>query len=117
MKVGSHSVEARKLAFFVGEQAILFGAFVGAALAAGRSLGLEVPARAALFVEAAAATLVVQTGLYMADLYDFKVAFHDAPRAMRLLKALGAGTIVCGIGMLLMAGALPRPPPAGGRPR
>ena len=106
MKVGSFSVEARKLAFFAGEQAILFGAFVGAAFVAGRGLGLALPPGAALFVEAAAATLVLQTGLYMADLYDFKIAFHDAPRAIRLLKALGAVTIVCGIGMALMPGPL-----------
>jgi sugar transferase (PEP-CTERM system associated) len=106
MKVGSHSVEARKIAFFVLEQALLFGAFVGAALGAERALGVGRLARAMLLVEAASTTLAVQLGLYLADLYDFKVAFADAPRAMRLLKALGVVTILCGIGTLLLPGPL-----------
>ena len=60
-----------------------------------------------MLVEAACATAALQVGLYLADLYDFKVAYTDAPRATRLLKAIGATTIVCGIGTLIMPGPSP----------
>jgi sugar transferase (PEP-CTERM system associated) len=105
MGVGSHSLEARKLAFFVVEEVLLFSAFLAAAALATRTLGLQ-PPRALVFLEAAGATLAIQGGIYLADLYDFKVAFRDAPRAARLMRALGAVTIVCGVGTLLMPGPL-----------
>ncbi|HZS41120.1 MAG TPA: exopolysaccharide biosynthesis polyprenyl glycosylphosphotransferase [Polyangia bacterium] len=106
MSVGSPSLPARKLAFFVGEQIILFLSFVGGALLVTRSFGPG-PSRTMLLVQAALATLSLQAGLYLADLYDFKVAFRDAPRAARLLRALGAVTIVCGVATLLVPGPSP----------
>ena len=106
MRVGTHYVEARKFAFFVGEQVVLFGSFVGAALAVAFLLGLQ-PNRALILTEAATATIALQIGLYLADLYDFKVAYEDARKHTRLLKTLGAVTIVCGVGMLLMPGPTP----------
>lgn len=96
-------VESRKLGFFVGEQLVLFGAFLAAALLAAHGLGVGADLVRVL-VEAACATAALQLGLYLADLYDFKVAWQDAPRAGRLLKALGAVTIVCGLGALLIPG-------------
>ncbi|MGZ3408438.1 MAG: exopolysaccharide biosynthesis polyprenyl glycosylphosphotransferase, partial [Polyangia bacterium] len=96
-------VESRKLGFFVGEQLLLFGAFVVTALAVARGLGVNADLFRVL-VEAACATAALQVGLYLADLYDFKVAYTDAPKAARLLKAIGATTIVCGIGTLMMPG-------------
>ena len=99
-------VESRKLGFFVAEQLLLFGAFLATATVVARGLG----ANADWFrvcVEAACATAALQVGLYLADLYDFKVAYQDAPKAARLLKALGATTIVCGIGTLLIPGPSP----------
>ena len=36
-----------------------------------------------VLVEGACATAALQVGLYLADLYDFKVAYTDAPRATR----------------------------------
>lgn len=102
MSVRSY-VESRKLGFFVGEQLALFGAFVVTALAVAHGLGASADwIRVA--VEAACATAALQGGLYLADLYDFKVAYQDAPRAARLLKAIGATTILCGIGTLLVPG-------------
>ena len=106
MRVGTHYVEARKTAFFVGEQLVLFCSFIGAALAVASMLGLS-PSRALLVTEAIAATVALQVGLYLADLYDFKVAWEDARRHRRLLKTLGAVTIVCGVGMLLAPGPIP----------
>jgi sugar transferase (PEP-CTERM system associated) len=106
VSVGGHSLSSRKLAFFVGEQLILFCAFLGAALTVTRSFGPG-PSRASLLVEAALATLGLQLGIYLADLYDFKVALRDAPRAARLLKALGAVTILCGLATLLVPGPEP----------
>src|SRR5579862_4130714 len=103
MSVGAHSVETRKLAFFVAEQVLLFASFVGAAWAGAHAFGAG-PSRAFLLAAAALATLGLQAGLYLADLYDFKVAFDDAPRAARLLKAIGAVTIVCGAAILLVPG-------------
>ncbi len=99
-------VESRKLGFFVGEQVVLFGAFCLTALAVARGLGINAD-WIRVCVEAACATAALQVGLYLADLYDFKVAYEDAPRAARLLKALGAVTIVCGIGTLLVPGPSP----------
>jgi sugar transferase (PEP-CTERM system associated) len=58
-----------------------------------------------VYLEAAVATIAIQIGLYLADLYDFKVAWEDARNPRRLLKALGAVTIVCGIAMLLAPGS------------
>jgi len=96
-------VESRKLGFFVAEQILLFGAFVVTALTVARGLGM--PADwFRMLVEAACATAALQGGLYLADLYDFKVAYTDAPRAARLLKAIGATTIVCGVGTLMIPG-------------
>ena len=84
-------------AFFVGEQLLLFGAFVVDGAVVARGLGVSADWLRVL-VEAACATAALQVGLYLADLYDFKVAYTDAPRATRLLKAIGATTIVCGVG-------------------
>jgi sugar transferase (PEP-CTERM system associated) len=105
MSVRTH-VETRKLGFFVGEQLLLFGAFVATAVAVARGLGVGAD-WIRILVEAAFATAALQVGLYLADLYDFKVAYQDAPRATRLLKALGATTIVCGVGTLLIPGPSP----------
>jgi sugar transferase (PEP-CTERM system associated) len=99
-------VESRKLGFFVGEQLLLFAAFVVTAHVVARGLGVNADWFRVL-VEAACATAALQVGLYLADLYDFKVAYSDAPRAARLLKAIGATTIVCGLSMLLMPGPSP----------
>ncbi|MDB4971319.1 MAG: capsular polysaccharide biosynthesis protein [Myxococcales bacterium] len=99
-------VESRKLGFFVGEQLLLFAAFVVSALAVARGLGLNAD-WFRVCIEAACATAALQVGLYLADLYDFKVAYQDAPRATRLLKAIGAATIVCGLGTLLIPGPSP----------
>ncbi|HEY1587233.1 MAG TPA: exopolysaccharide biosynthesis polyprenyl glycosylphosphotransferase [Polyangia bacterium] len=99
-------VESRKLGFFVVEQVLLFCAFVVTALTVARGLGLPADWFRVL-VEAACATAALQLGLYLADLYDFKVAYTDAPRATRLLKAIGATTIVCGDGTLLLPGPSP----------
>ena len=99
--------EARKLVFFVGEELALFGAFVVAALLVAHVEGAAPPRL--LLVEAVAVTLTLQLGLYLADLYDFKVAFRDAPRATRQLKELGPVTIACGVAVLI----LPRPWHAG----
>jgi sugar transferase (PEP-CTERM system associated) len=99
-------VERSKLGFFVGEQLMLFGAFLVTALAVARGLGVNAD-WLRILVEAACATAALQVGLYLADLYDFKVAYQDAPRAARLLKAIGAATIVCGIGTLLIPGPSP----------
>jgi sugar transferase (PEP-CTERM system associated) len=104
MRVGSHSMEARKAAFFVAEQLLLFSSFVGATALAARAAGAA-PDWTKIGVEGAVATGALQLALYLADLYDFKVAWTDAPRAARLLKALGATTILCGIGTLLIPGA------------
>src|SRR5258706_483663 len=104
MRVGSHSVEARKAAFFVAEQLLLFTSFVGATMLVARAVGAP-PDWIKICVEAAVATGALQLALYLADLYDFKVAYQDAPKAARLLKALGATTILCGIGTLLLPGA------------
>ena len=52
---------------------MLFGAFVAAALAVARGLGVNADWFRVL-VEAACATAALQVGLYLADLYDFKVA-------------------------------------------
>src|SRR4051812_13432303 len=101
MRVGTHYVEARKTAFFVGEQLVLFASFVGAALAVAFMMGLT-PSHGLLYAEAATATIAIQLGLYLADLYDFKVAWEDARQHRRLLKTLGAVTIVCGIVMMLI---------------
>src|SRR4051812_44614213 len=81
-------VESRKLGFFVAEQLLLFGAFVATALAVAHGLGVNAE-WIRIAVEAACATAALQVGLYLADLYDFKVAWQDAPRAARLLKAIG----------------------------
>ncbi len=102
MSVRTH-VESRKVGLFVGEQLLLFGAFVATALAVARAVGLEAD-WLRLLVEAACATAALQIGLYLADLYDLKVAYSDSPKAARLLKAIGATTIVCGIGTLLIPG-------------
>src|SRR6478735_10968772 len=99
-------VESRKLGFFVGEQLALFGAFIATALAVAHGLGAEAD-WFRVSVEAACATAALQVGLYLADLYDFKVAYQDAPRAARLLRAIGATTIVCGLGTLLIPGPSP----------
>jgi sugar transferase (PEP-CTERM system associated) len=99
-------VESRKLGFFVGEQLLLFVAFLLTALAVAHGLGVAAD-WFRILVEAACATAALQLGLYLADLYDFKVAYQDAPRAARLLKAIGASTIVCGIGTLLIPGPSP----------
>jgi sugar transferase (PEP-CTERM system associated) len=99
-------VESRKLGFFVGEQLALFGAFVATALAVAHGLGVGAD-WLRVSVEAACATAALQVGLYLADLYDFKVAYQDAPRAARLLRAIGATTIVCGIGTLMIPGPSP----------
>jgi exopolysaccharide biosynthesis polyprenyl glycosylphosphotransferase len=99
-------VESRKLGFFVGEQLVLFAAFVVTALAVARGLGVNADWFRVL-VEAACATAALQIGLYLADLYDFKVAYTDSPKAARLLKAIGATTIVCGVGTLMMPGPSP----------
>jgi sugar transferase (PEP-CTERM system associated) len=99
-------VESRKLGFFVAEQVALFGAFMVTALAVARGLGVSADWFRVL-VEAACATAALQAGLYLADLYDFKVAYQDAPKAARLLKALGATTMVCGVGTLLIPGPSP----------
>jgi sugar transferase (PEP-CTERM system associated) len=99
-------VESRKLGFFVGEQVVLFAAFLATALAVARGLGISAD-WIRVGIEAACATAALQLGLYLADLYDFKVAYEDAPRAARLLKALGAVTIVCGAGTLLIPGPSP----------
>jgi sugar transferase (PEP-CTERM system associated) len=103
MRVGSRYLESRKLAFFVGEQIALFGSFVAATLIVGRALGQNADWFRVL-TEAAVVTTALQIGLYLADLYDFGVAWKDAPRAERLLKCLGATTIVCGVGTLLLPG-------------
>jgi sugar transferase (PEP-CTERM system associated) len=103
MRVGSRYLESRKLAFFVGEQIALFGSFVAATLIVGRALG-QTADWFRILTEAAVVTTALQIGLYLADLYDFGVAWKDAPRAERLLKCLGATTIVCGIGTLLLPG-------------
>jgi sugar transferase (PEP-CTERM system associated) len=99
-------VESRKLGFFVGEQLALFGAFIATALAVAHGLGVGAD-WLRVSVEAACATAALQVGLYLADLYDFKVAYQDAPRAARLLRAIGATTIVCGLGTLLIPGPSP----------
>jgi sugar transferase (PEP-CTERM system associated) len=103
MRLGHRYLESRKLAFFVGEQLALFVAFVSATLMVGRALGQNAEWFRVLS-EAAVVTTALQIGLYLADLYDFGVAWRDAPRAERLLKTLGATTIVCGIGTLLLPG-------------
>jgi sugar transferase (PEP-CTERM system associated) len=103
MRAGSY-VEARKLAFFIGEQMVLFGSFVAAALVVARLSGAT-PNRIVIYTEAAAATAVLQLGLYLADLYDFAVAWKDARRPARLLKTLGAVTIVCGLALLAVPGS------------
>jgi exopolysaccharide biosynthesis polyprenyl glycosylphosphotransferase len=99
-------VESRKLGFFVVEQVLLFVAFLVTALAVARGLGVNAD-WFRILVEAACATAALQFGLYLADLYDFKVAYQDAPKAARLLKAIGATTIVCGAGTLLIPGPSP----------
>ncbi|MGZ3438070.1 MAG: hypothetical protein ACXVDD_01055, partial [Polyangia bacterium] len=99
-------VESRKLGFFVGEQLLLLTAFVVTALGVARGLGVNADWLRVL-VEAACATAALQAGLYLADLYDFKVAYSDAPKAARLLKAIGATTIVLGVGTLMMPGPSP----------
>jgi sugar transferase (PEP-CTERM system associated) len=99
-------VESRKLGFFVGEQVVLFAAFLATALVVARGLGISA-GWVRVCIEAACATAALQLGLYLADLYNFKVAYEDAPRAARLLKALGAVTIVCGVGTLLIPGPSP----------
>jgi exopolysaccharide biosynthesis polyprenyl glycosylphosphotransferase len=96
-------VESRKLGFFVAEQILLFVAFVVTALTVARGLGLQAD-WFRMLAEAACATAALQGGLYLADLYDFKVAYTDAPKAARLLKAIGATTIVCGVGTLMIPG-------------
>jgi sugar transferase (PEP-CTERM system associated) len=103
MRVGSRYLESRKLAFFVGEQLALFGSFVAATLVVGGAIGQNAD-WLRILIEAAVVTTALQIGLYLADLYDFGVAWKDAPRAERLLKCLGATTIVCGIGTLLLPG-------------
>jgi sugar transferase (PEP-CTERM system associated) len=103
MRLGHRYLESRKLAFFVGEQTALFASFVVATLMVGRALGQQADWFRVLG-EAAVVTTALQIGLYLADLYDFGVAWRDAPRAERLLKTLGATTIVCGIGTLLLPG-------------
>ena len=95
MRVGTHYVEARKTAFFVGELVVLFVSFIAAALAVAAMMGLS-PSRALLYTEAALATVALQAGLYLADLYDFKVAWEDAHQQRRLMKTLGVVTIVWG---------------------
>ena len=89
MRLGSRYLESRKLAFFVGEQLALFGSFVTATFMVGRALGQQAD-WFRIFSEAAVVTTALQIGLYLADLYDFGVAWRDAPRAERLLKTLGA---------------------------
>src|SRR6476469_9389722 len=96
MRVGSRYLESRKLA--------LFAAFVAATVIVGRALGQNAD-WFRILTEAAVVTTALQIGLYLADLYDFGVAWKDAPRAERLLKCLGATTIVCGVGTLLLPGA------------
>ena len=103
MRVGSRYLESRKLALFVGEQLALFGSFIVATLIVGRALGQSSDWFRVL-TEAAVVTTALQIGLYLADLYDFGVAWKDSPRAERLLKCLGATTIVCGVGTLLLPG-------------
>ena len=104
MRVGSRYLESRKLALFLSEELALFGSFVAAALMMGRALGQPTD-WLRILTEAAVVTAALQIGLYLADLYDFGVAWRDAPRAERLLKCLGATTIVCGIGTLLLPGS------------
>ena len=99
-------VESRKLGFFVGEQLALLGAFIVTALAVAHGLGAGAD-WIRIVIEAACATAALQIALYLADLYDFKVAYQDAPKAARLLKAIGATTIVCGLGTLLIPGPSP----------
>jgi sugar transferase (PEP-CTERM system associated) len=103
--VGEHYLEGRKLGLFVAEQALLFGAFVIAAASASRLLGPPLD-RDALYIEGAFATVTLQLGLYLADLYDFKVAWEDAREHRRLLKVLGVATIVCGLATLLLPATL-----------
>jgi sugar transferase (PEP-CTERM system associated) len=106
MRVGSRYLESRKRVLFVGEQLALFGSFVSATLIVGHALG-QAADWFRILTEAAVVTTALQIGLYLADLYDFGVAWRDAPRAERLLKCLGAVTIVCGIGTLLLPGGEP----------
>src|SRR5262249_51806200 len=103
MRLGNHWIEARKLAFFITEQAVFVAALTVSSLIVIHSLGQRAEWFPVL-MEAAVVTVAVQAGLYLADLYDFGVAWADAPRATRLLKTLGAVTIVCGIGTLLLPG-------------
>lgn len=105
MRVGSHFVEPRKLAFFAAEQLFLLIAFAGTSMVVGRALGVASDWPTALG-EGVAATLIVQVGLYLADLYNFRIAWEDAPHAARLLRALGAATIACGLLTLLVPGPL-----------
>src|SRR5260370_28221286 len=86
-------VATRKLGFFVAELLLLCGAFIGSASAAARLLGLGSDGWR-LGIEAACATAALQSGLYLADLYDLKIAYEDAPRATRLLKVIGGTTIL-----------------------
>jgi sugar transferase (PEP-CTERM system associated) len=104
MRVGTRSLETRKLVFFVAEEVALFGSFLTATWMVARALGQQAEWLRFL-VEAAVVTAALQLGLYLADLYDFGVAWRDAPRAERLLKTLGATTIVCGVGTLVMPGS------------
>jgi sugar transferase (PEP-CTERM system associated) len=101
MRVGAHTIEARKAAFFVGELFALFSGFIAAAAAATKLTG-EPPTHALLYAEAGLATVALQVGFYFADLYDFKVAMEDAHGHRRLLPALGAVTIVCAVALALV---------------
>jgi sugar transferase (PEP-CTERM system associated) len=111
MSVGSGEVEARKVAFFAGEQLLLFAAFTltaSAFLHLGRFSATKV-AWGRIALEAGAATLLLQLGLYLADLYDLKTAYQDAREGARLTKALGFATIGYALFSICFDGALPGP--------
>jgi sugar transferase (PEP-CTERM system associated) len=100
--------ESRRLAFFAAEQVLIFSAFLLTAcvlLAVTHSPGSASLGWTRVGLEAGGATLLVQLGLYLADLYDLKVAYKDAPRGARLTKALGFATI----GYALFTLAIPGP--------
>jgi exopolysaccharide biosynthesis polyprenyl glycosylphosphotransferase len=99
IRLGPHYVEPRRIAFFVLEQTALWLAYVLAAAATARGLGIQ-PALEPLLARAVFAALAIEAALHLGDLHQLAAAVADAPSGRRLLRALGVATIACGAARL-----------------
>jgi exopolysaccharide biosynthesis polyprenyl glycosylphosphotransferase len=101
VRLGIHYIEPRRVGFFVAEEAALVLAFVACASGASHALGLAVPP-AHLCAAALVAGAGIAFALSLADLHDLRVALADALHGRRLLRVLGAVSLVAGVAVGLL---------------